>query len=82
MMTAKSFTAEIERLGIPLPTLKTGLVTALGSLLGESPRDATVYHIKLNECDRVEHVAARLILIFGEGATLLLEATLKECEKL
>ena len=80
-MTAKSFTEEIERLDIPLPTLKTGLVKALGSLLGESPRDATVHHIKLNECDRVEQVAERLTLLFGEGATLLIQATLKECEK-
>ena len=80
-MNAMRFTAEIERLGIPLPTVKACLVKSVGSLLGETPRDATVYHIKLNECDRVEHVAARLILIFGEGATRLLEATLKECEK-
>ena len=80
-MAAKSFTEEIERLDIPLATLKTGLVTVLGSLLGESPRDATVYHIKLKECDRVEQVAERLTLLFGEGATLLLQVTLKECEK-
>jgi hypothetical protein len=81
-MPTKSFTVEVERLNIPLTTLKAALVDTLGSLLGESPRDATVYHIKLNECETVDQVAERLSMIFGDGAAMLLDTTLKECKLL
>ena len=80
VMGTRSFSEEVERLGIPLATVKTNLVKVLGDLLGESPRDATVYHIKLNECGSAEQVAERLTLIFGEGSTMLLDATLQECK--
>ena len=79
-MAAKRFAEETERLNIPSSTVKASLVKALGDLLGESPRDATVYHLKLNECNDVEQLAERLTLIFGEGATILLDVTLQECK--
>jgi len=81
-MAAKRFAEEVKRLNIPLITLKTSLVKALGNMLGESPRDAVVYHIKLDKCGSVEQLAERLTLIFGEGATILLDVTLQECKTL
>ena len=79
-MAAESFAEETKRLDLPLITVKTCHVKALGDLLGESPRDAVIYHVKLDECDSVEQLAERLTLIFGEGAPILLEAALKECK--
>jgi len=79
-MVAKRFAEEVERLNIPLITLKISLVKALGNMLGETPRDSTVYHIKLNECNSAEQLAERLTLIFGEGAPMILDVTLQECK--
>jgi hypothetical protein len=81
-MAAKRFAKEVKRLNIPLITLKISLVKALGNMLGATPRDSTVYHIKLNECNSAEQVAERLTLIFGEGSTMLLDVTLQECKTL
>jgi hypothetical protein len=82
VMAAKSFAKEAERLNIPSSAVKASLVKALGGLLGETPRDATIYHIKLNECNDVEQLVERLTLIFGEGVTILLDVTLQECKTL
>jgi hypothetical protein len=79
-MAVKDFAEEVERLNISITTLKAGLTNALGNILGDTSRDATVYHIKLDECENSEELAERLVLIFGEGAKILLNVALKECK--